>query len=147
MGDAVRVEVGERVGQLHRDLGGAAPLERARLEACAVGRGDGAGKGARTGTVLGDDKATGLPRLPPPCVDGVAHNCAKERPDFRGGDEIAATARLATGGVEPLRLVVQGRVDKIGHGDRPVSHDARSESIGQRCGRHQISRRGRRPTA
>ena len=33
----------------------------ARPEACAAGRGDGAGKGARTGTVLGDDKAAGLP--------------------------------------------------------------------------------------
>ncbi|NDH10529.1 MAG: hypothetical protein EBY44_02105 [Actinobacteria bacterium] len=123
------------------------PLQRARLEACAVGRGDGAGKGARTGTVLGDNKAIGLPCLSPPCIDGVAHNCAEERPDFRGGDEIAAPARLTTGGVEPLRLVVQGRVNKIGHGDGPVGRDARSESIGQRCGRHEISRRGRRPTA
>ena len=123
------------------------PLQRARPEACAAGRGDGTGKGARTGTVLGDDKAAGLPRLPPPRVDGVTHNRAEERPDFRGGDEIAATTRLAAGGVEPLRLVVQGRVDKIGHSDRPVGRDARSESIGQRCGRHEISRRGRRPTA
>ena len=123
------------------------PLERVRPETCAASRGDGAGKGARTGTVLGDDKAIGRPRLPPPCVDGVAHNRAEERPDFRRSDEIAATARLTTGGVEPLRLVVQGRVDKIGHGDRPVGRDARSESSGQRCGRHEISRRGRRPTA
>ena len=113
----------------------------------AGGSGDGAGKGALTSAVLSDDKAIGLPSLPPPCIDSVADNRTKERPHFRGGDEIAATARLTNGCVEALRLVVQGRIDKIGHGDGPVGRYARSESIGQRCGRHEISRRGRRPTA
>ena len=70
-------------------------------------------QGPRASSYFGDDKVGWFTQTAPLDVEGACHYGAKERADLRTGDEVAAPSSVTPARIEPMRWVIQRKLNEF----------------------------------